>query len=160
MHECDCHDYYVVGLLLNGDTRHMYTIYKQVYNILISTKLPAWWALWLLWWPLTDAAIFQCVYGHLKSIFFFLVLFHCCILLEIKLTTTTTKVMDTWINPYKSRVIKLHIIDTLLVKEIYSTQLELKPLLINPCDIGDFNLVLYLHCSLWYHIPYHHVKKC
>ena len=28
--------------------------------------LPAWWALWLLWWPLTDAAMFQCVYGDLK----------------------------------------------------------------------------------------------
>ena len=52
--------------------------------------LPAWWALWLLWWPLTDAAMFQCVYGYLQSVFFFLVLFHCCILLEIKLTTTTT----------------------------------------------------------------------
>ena len=51
--------------------------------------LPAWWALWLLWWPLTDAAMFQCVYGYLQSVFFFLVLFHCCILLEIKLTTTT-----------------------------------------------------------------------
>ena len=51
--------------------------------------LPAWWALWLLWWPLTDATMFQCVYGYLQSVFFFLVLFHCCILLEIKLTTTT-----------------------------------------------------------------------
>ena len=54
------------------------------------TWLPAWWALWLLWWPLTDAAMFQCVYGYLQSVFFFLVLFYCCILLEIKLTTTTT----------------------------------------------------------------------
>ena len=52
--------------------------------------LPAWWALWLLWWPLTDAAMFQCAYGYSQSVFFFLVLFHCCILLEIKLTTTTT----------------------------------------------------------------------
>ena len=52
--------------------------------------LSAWWALWLLWWPLTDAAMFQCVYGYLHSVFFFLVMFHCCILLEIKLTTTTT----------------------------------------------------------------------
>ena len=26
------------------------------------TWLPAWWALWLLWWPLTDAAMFQCAY--------------------------------------------------------------------------------------------------
>ena len=51
--------------------------------------LPAWWALWLLWWPLTDAAMFQCVFGYLQSVFFFLVLFHCCILLNIKLTTTT-----------------------------------------------------------------------
>ena len=51
--------------------------------------LPAWWAMWLLWWPLTDAAMFQCVYGYLQSVFFFLVLFHCCIFLEIKLTTTT-----------------------------------------------------------------------
>ena len=51
--------------------------------------LPAWWALWLLWWPLTDAAMFQCVYGYLQSVFLFLVLFHCCILLEIKLTTST-----------------------------------------------------------------------
>ena len=50
--------------------------------------LPAWWALWLLWWPLTDAAMFQCVYGYLQSVFFFQVLSHCCILLEIKLTTT------------------------------------------------------------------------
>ena len=33
--------------------------------------------------------MFQCVYGYLQSVFFFLVLFHCCILLEIKLTTTT-----------------------------------------------------------------------
>ena len=56
--------------------------------------LPAWWALWLLWWPLTDAAMFQCVYGYLQSVFFFLVLFHCCILLEIKLTTTTTIVFQ------------------------------------------------------------------
>ena len=58
-----------------------------------GTWLPAWWAPWLLWWPLTDAAMFQCVYGYLQSVFFFLVLFHCCILLlEIKLTTTTTRV--------------------------------------------------------------------
>ena len=56
--------------------------------------LPAWWALWLLWWPLTDAAMFQCVYGYLQSVFFFLVLFHCCILLEIKLTTTTYWCME------------------------------------------------------------------
>ena len=55
--------------------------------------LPSWWALWLLWWPLADAAMFQCVYGYLQSVFFFLVLFHCCILLEIKLTTTTTTSM-------------------------------------------------------------------
>ena len=53
-----------------------------------GTWLPAWWAPWLLWWPLTDAAMFQCVYRYLQSVFFFLVLFHCCILLEIKLTTT------------------------------------------------------------------------
>ena len=62
--------------------------------------LPAWWALWLLWWPLTDAAMFQCVYGYLQSVFFFLVLFHCCILLEIKLTTTiqrmVTPIWDTF----------------------------------------------------------------
>ena len=50
--------------------------------------MPAWWALWLLWWPLTDAAMFQCVYGYLQNAFFFLVLFHYCILLVIKLTTT------------------------------------------------------------------------
>ena len=50
--------------------------------------LPAWWALWLLWWPLIDESMFQCIYGYLQSVFFFLVLFHCCILLEIKLTTT------------------------------------------------------------------------
>ena len=60
--------------------------------------LPAWWALWLLWWPLTDAAMFQCVYGYLQSVFFFLVLFHYCILLEIKLTTTTT--WSSSIKPY------------------------------------------------------------
>ena len=28
--------------------------------------LPAWWALWLLWWPLTDAAMFQCFYGYVS----------------------------------------------------------------------------------------------
>ena len=33
--------------------------------------LPAWWALRLLWWPLTDAAKFQCVYGYLQSKVFF-----------------------------------------------------------------------------------------
>ena len=63
---------------------------QQWLSHMMQNWLPAWWALWLLWWPLTDAAMFQCVYGYLQSVFFFLVLFHCCILLEIKLTTTTT----------------------------------------------------------------------
>ena len=64
-------------------------IWSAALEGLINSWLPAWWALWLLWWPLADAAMFQCVYGYLQSVFFFLVLFHCCILLEIKLTTTT-----------------------------------------------------------------------
>ena len=67
-----------------------------------TLMLPAWWALWLLWWPLTDAAMFQCVYGYLQSVFFFLVLFHCCILLEIKLTTTTTTWVWTFYNNYSN----------------------------------------------------------
>ena len=50
--------------------------------------LPAWWALWRLWWPLAGAAMFQCVYWYLQ-IGFFLVLFHCRILFVIKLTTIT-----------------------------------------------------------------------
>ena len=45
------------------------------YPILSSQRhnlvLPAWWALWLLWWPLTDAAMFHCVYGYLQSFFLF-----------------------------------------------------------------------------------------
>ena len=78
-------------------------IFIYEYNIVVLGEkqlcrlfwLPAWWALWLLWWPLTDAAMFQCVYGYLQSVFVFLVLVHCCILLEIKLTTTTTTVQST-----------------------------------------------------------------
>ena len=69
--------------------------------------LPAWWALWLLWWPLTDAVMFQCVYWYLQSVFFFLVLFHFCILLEIKLTTTTiTRGQSgppSWLNTLRPR---------------------------------------------------------
>ena len=85
-----------------GLTPHLWASYSSHSQFCVRTHvpcswfksyvfwLPAWWALWLLWWPLTDAAMFQCVYGYLQSVFFFLVLFHCCILLEIKLTTTTT----------------------------------------------------------------------
>ena len=73
--------------------------------------MSSWWALWLLWWPLTDAAMFQCVYGYLQSVFFFLVLFHCCILLEIKLTTTTT------ITSYQYR--KSHYGDKMILRPSY-----------------------------------------
>ena len=58
------------------------------YGYCTTWWLPAWWALWPLWWPLADAAMFQCVYRYLQSVVFFLVLFHCCIMLEIKLTST------------------------------------------------------------------------
>ena len=30
--------------------------------ILYAFWVPEWWALWLLWWPLADAAMFQCAY--------------------------------------------------------------------------------------------------
>ena len=33
-------------------------------------SLPAWWALWLLRWPLADSAMFQWVYWHLQSVIF------------------------------------------------------------------------------------------
>ena len=53
-------------------------------------------ALEILWWPLADAAMFQYVYWHQQSTF--LVLFQRCILLEIKLNTTTTTTTITTIT--------------------------------------------------------------
>ena len=49
--------------------------------------LPAWWAVRLLWWPLTECSNASMCFSIYKV---FLLLFHCCILLEIKLTTTAT----------------------------------------------------------------------
>ena len=77
------------NFLVSEPMWHVAYYFTGYYPAFMHFWLPAWWALWLLWWPLTDAAMFQCVYGYLQSVFFFLVLFHCCILLEIKLTTTT-----------------------------------------------------------------------
>ena len=85
---CRSHDEVRLRCIIMMSRERYGVLYRQPLDCLFN--LPAWWALWLLWWPLTDAAMFQCVYGYLQSVFFFLVLFHCCILLEIKLTTTTT----------------------------------------------------------------------
>ena len=51
--------------------------------------LPAWWALWLPWWP-TTSRMHQCFNVLIYICHEFLLLFYCCVLLEIKLTTTTT----------------------------------------------------------------------
>ena len=53
--------------------------------------LSAWWALRLPWWPPAECSnvSMSCEYWYLQNVFLFL--YHCCILSEIKLTTTTTK---------------------------------------------------------------------
>ena len=53
-------------------------------------QLPAWWAEWLLWLLLTKCSN---VLAHIYKAF--LLLFHCCIILEIKLTTTATATATT-----------------------------------------------------------------
>ena len=52
--------------------------------------LSAWWALRLPWWPPAECSnvSMSCEYWYLQNVFLFL--YHCCILSEIKLTTTTT----------------------------------------------------------------------
>ena len=54
--------------------------------------LPAWWPLGLPWWPTENAAMLQCYMQslYLHSALCLLFLCHCCILSEIKLTTTST----------------------------------------------------------------------
>ena len=53
-------------------------------------QLPAWWAQWLLWLLLTECSnVLTAIYKV------FLLLFHCCIMLEIKLTTTATATTTT-----------------------------------------------------------------
>ena len=53
--------------------------------------LSAWWASRLPWWPPAECSnvSMSCEYWYLQNVFLFL--YHCCILSEIKLTTTTMK---------------------------------------------------------------------
>ena len=73
--------------------------------------LPAWWALWLPWWPPAWPA--RCsnalMYVPIDIYHEILLLFYCCVLVEIKLNTTTihTKVLCKSVK--KSPLDKLHI---------------------------------------------------
>ena len=61
--------------------------------------LPVWWALWLPW--LITSRMQQCFNVLIDIYYEFLLLFYCCVLLEIKLTTTTTKVCSWPSDPEK-----------------------------------------------------------
>ena len=83
---CCHHNTRICFILLTFQQDHHWS--EKMWHLLWPCWLPAWWALWLLWWLLRDAAMFQCVNWYQQSGFFwvfFLVLFHSCILLEIKL---------------------------------------------------------------------------
>ena len=58
------------------------------FNLLHVFWLSAWWALRLPWWPPAECSnvSMSCEYWYLQNVFLFL--YHCCILSEIKLTTT------------------------------------------------------------------------
>ena len=57
--------------------------------------LPAWWALWLPWWPPAECCNVSMLCAFLVFTKCFPFLYHCCILSEIKLTTTTITTITT-----------------------------------------------------------------
>ena len=63
----------------------MCSIWTLPTSRLMSEWLPAWWALWLPWWPPAGCNNASIYYSYHHE---FLLLFYCCALLEIKLTTT------------------------------------------------------------------------
>ena len=70
----------------------------SVFDFVTCFWLPAWWALRLPWWPPAECSNVSMLCAFLVFTKCFLFLYHCCILSEIKLTTTTTRPSDAYMH--------------------------------------------------------------